>query len=189
MLAVNPSSGPDGDTAPLVEAAERAGVSVVVLDPDGDIAEELTRALPDDLAVLGMAGGDGTLSLAAAICIDRDIPLVCVPFRTRNHFARDLGLDRRDPCVAIEAFADGVERRVDVGDLSGRLFLNNVTFGVYAEAVDDEGASELASQCPAPPHSSGSIRAVADLTLLTAKCEQKAVMRGAGRVLGECRRA
>lgn len=119
MLAVHPSSGPAGDTAPLVEAAERAGVSVVVLDPDGDIAEELTRALPDDLAELGMAGGDGTLSLAAAICIDRDIPLVCVPFGTRNHFAHDLGLDRRDPCVAIEAFADGVERRVDVGDLSG----------------------------------------------------------------------
>jgi diacylglycerol kinase family enzyme len=62
------------------------------------------------------------------------VPFVCVPFGTRNHFARDVGLDRADPIGALDAFA-GRERRVDVGRANGRLFLNNVSFGAYANLV------------------------------------------------------
>jgi diacylglycerol kinase family enzyme len=82
-----------------------------------------------------MAGGDGSLAVVANVAIERGLPFVCVPLGTRNHFARDLGLDRDDPVGALDAFADGVERRVDVGRVNGRLFLNNVSLGVYAHLV------------------------------------------------------
>ena len=57
-----------------------------------------------------------------------------VPYGTRNHFARDLGLDRDDPLAAVEAFS-GVERSIDVGRVNGQLFLNNVALGLYATLV------------------------------------------------------
>lgn len=81
-----------------------------------------------------MAGGDGSLAQVAEIALERDLPFVCVPFGTRNHFARDVGLDRNDPLGALDAFR-GTERRIDVGRAGKRLFLNNVAFGVYAGLV------------------------------------------------------
>ena len=84
--------------------------------------------------MLGVAGGDGSLGPVAGVAIERDLPFVCVPLGTRNHFARDLGLDRDDPVGALAAFA-GRERRIDVGRLGERVFLNNVSLGLYAELV------------------------------------------------------
>ena len=81
-----------------------------------------------------MAGGDGSLAAVADVALERDVPFVCVPFGTRNHFARDLGLDRNDPLGALRAFG-GPERRIDVGRADRRLFLNNVSLGVYARLV------------------------------------------------------
>ena len=52
-----------------------------------------------------MAGGDGSLGAVAQVAIERELPFVCVPFGTRNHFARDLGLDRNDPIAALAASA------------------------------------------------------------------------------------
>jgi diacylglycerol kinase family enzyme len=68
------------------------------------------------------------------VALERDLPFVCIPFGTRNHFARDLGLDRDDPIAALDAYA-GSERRIDVGRIGERLFLNNVTLGLYAQLV------------------------------------------------------
>ena len=84
--------------------------------------------------MLAAAGGDGSLGAVAAAAIERDLPFVTVPLGTRNHFARDLGLDRDDPLSALRAF-DGVERRVDVGRVGERVFLNNVALGLYARLV------------------------------------------------------
>lgn len=85
-----------------------------------------------------MAGGDGSLGAVAAVALERDVPFVCIPFGTRNHFARDLGLDRDDPFAALAAF-DGPERQVDIGAVNGRVFLNNVSLGLYAAFVHDPG--------------------------------------------------
>ena len=74
----------------------------------------------------------------AQVAADEDVPFVAVPFGTRNHFARDAGYDREDPLAALPAFTEGVERRVDIGVVCGRLFLNNVSLGVYAAFVHDE---------------------------------------------------
>ena len=109
-------------------AARRLGARA---GEDEDPAEVARAA---DADALGVAGGDGSLGAVAAVAIERDLPFVCVPFGTRNHFARDAGLDRDDPLGALAGFG-GQERRVDVGRVGDRLFLNNVSLGAYARLV------------------------------------------------------
>ena len=132
LLLINPRAGTESPTTEeLREAAEARGVSVHVLREDDEPAELAREA---DADVLGAAGGDGSVASVAAIAVERDLPFVVVPYGTRNHFARDLGLDRDDPLAALEAVA-GEERRVDVGRAGERRFLNNVSLGLYAALV------------------------------------------------------
>jgi diacylglycerol kinase family enzyme len=133
LLLVNPRSGngePSADE--LRDEAERRGVRVHVLAEDDD---PVALAREADADALGMAGGDGSLAPVAEVAIERDLPFVVVPFGTRNHFARDVGLDRDDPIGALDAFAGERERRVDVGRVNGHTFLNNVSLGLYAQLV------------------------------------------------------
>jgi diacylglycerol kinase family enzyme len=130
LVLVNPRSG-NGGVDDLLEAARRRGLATHVLGAGDDPAEVARRSGAD---ALGMAGGDGSLAPVAAVAIERDVPFVCIPFGTRNHFAQDLGLDRDDPVGALAAF-EGTERRVDVGRVNERVFLNNVSLGVYARLV------------------------------------------------------
>jgi diacylglycerol kinase family enzyme len=132
LLIVNPRSGSGGPSADeLVAEARRLGVETHVLR-DGEDPAAVARA--SDAEQLGIAGGDGSLAAVAAVALERDVPFVCIPFGTRNHFARDLGLDRNDPLGALRAFR-GRERRIDIGRAAGRAFLNNVSLGVYARLV------------------------------------------------------
>jgi diacylglycerol kinase family enzyme len=137
FLLINPRAGDDEPTAEeLVEAAEAHGIRTHALR-EGEDPAELARAAADASA-LGMAGGDGSLGPVAAVALERDLPFVCIPFGTYNHFALDAGIDRDDPLGALRAF-DGEERRVDIGRLgNGRVFLNTVSFGLYAELVAEE---------------------------------------------------
>lgn len=132
FLLVNPRSGDGHPTAQeLCEEARSRGIEVHVLSERDDPVELARRAEAD---ALGVAGGDGSLAGVAAIAIERDLPFVCVPYGTRNHFARDAGLDREDPVGALDAFR-GSERRVDVGRVCGRVFLNNASLGLYVRLV------------------------------------------------------
>ena len=137
FLLVNPRAGTERPSAEeLVDAAEAQEIRTHVLR-EGEDAAELARAAADASA-LGMAGGDGSLGAVAAVALERDLPFVCIPFGTYNHFAWDAGIDRDDPLGALRAFA-GEERRVDVGRLGdGRVFLNTVSFGLYAALVAEE---------------------------------------------------
>jgi diacylglycerol kinase family enzyme len=74
----------------------------------------------------------------ATVAARHDIPHVCVPAGTRNHFALDLGIDRDDVVGALDAFHDGVERRVDLATVNGRTFVNNASMGLYAKIVQSE---------------------------------------------------
>jgi diacylglycerol kinase family enzyme len=130
-LLVNPRSGNGSRVDDLCSAAAARGIETRVLRP-GEDASTLAREAPAD--VLGAAGGDGTMAAVAGAALERGSAFVCVPFGTRNHFARDLGLDRSEPVAALDAF-DGEERRIDVGRANGRLFLNNVSIGAYAVLV------------------------------------------------------
>ncbi|HEX7582941.1 MAG TPA: diacylglycerol kinase family protein, partial [Gaiellaceae bacterium] len=134
FLLINPRSG-DGDPSPqeLERAARQRGVETHLLE-EGDDPAELARA--SGAAVLGAAGGDGSLAPVAQVALETDAAFVCTPFGTRNHFARDVGLDRDDPLGSLAAFDDdATERRIDVGKIGDRLFLNNLSFGAYAGLV------------------------------------------------------
>jgi diacylglycerol kinase family enzyme len=121
----------------LIAAARRAGIETRELRPGEDAAELAGAALARGADTLGVAGGDGTLAAVAGAALAHDVPFVPIPFGTRNHFARDVGLDHNDPIGALAAF-QGRELRVDVGTVSGRLFLNNVSLGLYASMVHVE---------------------------------------------------
>ena len=77
--------------------------------------------------------------IVAAIAAELDLPYACIPAGTRNHFALDLGVDRDDVVGALDAFVDGGERRVDLAEVNGRVFVNNVSLGLYADAVQRSG--------------------------------------------------
>jgi diacylglycerol kinase family enzyme len=131
FLVINPRSGRGRpDASELRAEAERLGITTHVLAPEDDPAE-LVRGADGPL---GVAGGDGSLAAVAEVAVEREVPFVVVPFGTRNHFARDLGLDPDDPVSALHSFS-GRELRVDAARVNDRLFLNNVSLGVYARLV------------------------------------------------------
>lgn len=142
-LFVNPRSG--GGKAMevgLTGAARERGIEVVELEPEEDLETLVRAAVARGADGLAMAGGDGSQALVAAVAAEHDLPYACIPSGTRNHFALDLGVDREDVVGALDAFVDGGERLVDLGEVNGRVFVNNVSLGVYAEAVSQEGYRE-----------------------------------------------
>jgi diacylglycerol kinase family enzyme len=135
VVLLNPrSGGVQAARGRLEEAAAHHGVELREAPPAG-LAAAARQAVADGADALGVAGGDGSLAAVAGVAIETGLPFVCVPAGTRNHFARDLGLDRSDPAAALEAFVAGPERRVDVATVGDRPFLNNVSIGVYAALV------------------------------------------------------
>ena len=138
VLVLNPRSGSvQAVRDRLLEAADRYGVQVREAATPAELVALAREAVADGADVLGVAGGDGSLAAVATMAIEAELPFVCVPAGTRNHFARDLGLDRADPAAAIEAFVAGPERRLDVATVGQRLFLNNASIGVYAALVHE----------------------------------------------------
>jgi diacylglycerol kinase family enzyme len=133
FLLINPRSGRGSPSADeLAAAARERGIEAYLLEP-GDDSREL--ALRSGAEIVGMAGGDGSLAAVAAAALETGASFVCIPFGTRNHFARDVGLDRSDPLAALAAFDASREKRIDVGRVGDRLFLNNVSLGAYARLV------------------------------------------------------
>ena len=136
VVVWNPQSG--GGKASVHDVAGEArkrGIEPIELHEGDDLATLVRGAVADGADGLMAAGGDGTQALVAAIAAEHGLPFACIPAGTRNHFALDLGVDRDDVVGALDAFVDGGEKRVDLGEVSGRVFVNNVSLGVYAEAV------------------------------------------------------
>ena len=136
VVFINPRSG-DGKAvrAALADRARERGVEPVVLGPEDDLATLVAIAVGEGADALGMAGGDGSLATVAAAAAERDLPFICLPAGTRNHFALDLGIARHDLIGALDAFTEALERRIDMAEVNGRPFLNNVSLGVYGDAV------------------------------------------------------
>ena len=139
VLICNPwSGGGKVEKFGLLDRARELGVDTVLLDHGLDLEQLARDAIAGGADCLGMAGGDGSQALVASIAIEHDIPFVCVTAGTRNHFALDLGLDREDPRGSMDAFRDAVERRIDYATVGDRLFVNNVSLGVYATIVQQD---------------------------------------------------
>ncbi|MGZ4754285.1 MAG: diacylglycerol/lipid kinase family protein [Acidimicrobiia bacterium] len=139
VLLMNPTSGGGKvERFNLVEESRARGIEAVVLGPGDDLEELARAAVARGADVIGMAGGDGSQALVSGIAAEHDLPYVCVPAGTRNHLALDLGVDRDDVVGALDAFADGYERHVDLARCAGRVFVNNVSLGVYARIVQSD---------------------------------------------------
>jgi diacylglycerol kinase family enzyme len=139
VLLINPKSGGGkAERFDLPGEARKRGIRAVVLERGDDLLELAEQALSEGADVIGMAGGDGSQALVATVAMRHNVPHVCIPAGTRNHFALDLGLDRDDVIGALDAFTDGVERRIDLARVNEHVFVNNASLGVYAEVVQSD---------------------------------------------------
>jgi diacylglycerol kinase family enzyme len=140
VLFYNPrSGGGKADRFALPDEARARGIDPVELKPGDDLEALVRSAVERGADALAMAGGDGSQAIVAALAAEAGLPYACIPAGTRNHFALDLGVDREDVVGALNALVDGGERIVDLADVNGRVFVNNVSLGLYAEAVQRSG--------------------------------------------------
>jgi diacylglycerol kinase family enzyme len=143
VLFYNPKSGGGkAEKFHLAEEARARGIEPVELKLGTDLEQLVRGAVADGADALAMAGGDGSQAVVAMVAAEQDLPYACIPAGTRNHFALDLGVDRDDVVGALDAFVGGREKRVDLAEVNGRVFVNNVSIGLYAEAVQREGYRE-----------------------------------------------
>ena len=143
VLFYNPKSGGGkAEKLRLADEARARGIEPIELKLGTDLEQLVRGAIADGADALAMAGGDGSQAVVAMVAAEQDLPYACVPAGTRNHFALDLGVDRDDVIGALDAFVDGSERRVDLAEVNGRVFVNNVSIGLYAEAVQRQGYRE-----------------------------------------------
>src|SRR5204863_428706 len=143
VLFFNPKSGGGkAEKFKLAEEAHSRGIEPIELRRGDDLEALVRDAVASGADAVAVAGGDGTQAIVAAIAAERGLPYACIPAGTRNHFALDLGVDRDDVVGALDAFVDGGRRRVDLAEVNGRVFVNNVSLGVYAEAVQRPGYRE-----------------------------------------------
>jgi diacylglycerol kinase family enzyme len=139
VLFFNPKSGGGkAEKFALATEARARGIEPIELGPPWDLEGLVRDAVAGGADGLAMAGGDGSQAIVAAIAAEVGLPYACIPAGTRNHFALDLGVDRDDVVGALDAFVDGGERVVDLAEVNGRVFVNNVSLGLYAEAVQHD---------------------------------------------------
>jgi diacylglycerol kinase family enzyme len=138
FVIMNPRSG-GGKVVKydLATEARALGAEVALIDGPApvDVAALARDALADGADLLGVAGGDGTQALVAGIAADHNVPFLVIAAGTRNHLAMDLGLDRDHPQSGFDALTDGIETTMDLGVIGARTFVNNASFGAYAEIV------------------------------------------------------
>jgi diacylglycerol kinase family enzyme len=147
VLIMNPwSGGGKVEKFDLVNEARRRGVEPIVLTEGDDLLRLAVDAIENGADVIGMAGGDGSQAVVASVASKHDVPYVCVPAGTRNHFALDLGLDRDDVVGGLDAFTNGVERHIDLAKVGDRVFVNNVSLGVYARVIQSDEYRDAKSQ-------------------------------------------
>jgi len=143
VLFYNPKSGGGkAEKFHLADEARARGIEPIELTLGTDLEQLVREAVAEGAGALAMAGGDGSQAVVAMVAAEQGLPYACIPAGTRNHFALDLGVDRNDVVGALGAFAGGREKRVDLAEVNGRVFVNNVSIGLYAEAVQREGYRE-----------------------------------------------
>ncbi len=136
VLFVNPKSGGGkAEQLDLAGEARRLGVEPVMLRQGDDLKRLAEDAVARGADCLGMAGGDGSQAIVAGVAAAHDLAFVPIPSGTRNHFALDLGIDRNDVVGAMAAFTDAREQSIDLAEVNGEVFVNNVSLGVYAKIV------------------------------------------------------
>jgi len=131
LVLVNPGSGPaETGAAELRELFPGADVQEC---PPAELAERAAAAVAAGADFVGVAGGDGSIRTVAEQLVGTGVPLLPIPAGTRNHFARDVGIDTVER--AAEAASGGKVIEVDAGQVNGRSFVNNSSIGLYPKIV------------------------------------------------------
>jgi diacylglycerol kinase family enzyme len=136
---LNDSSG-KGECAPAAKrleeifAAAGRDARVTVAHSGSELRSAMQRAVEDGCTTLIAGGGDGTINTAASVLVGRPVQLGVLPLGTLNHFAKDLGIPL-EVDAAAEVVLNGRECRVDVGEVNGRIFINNSSLGLYPAIV------------------------------------------------------
>jgi diacylglycerol kinase (ATP) len=141
-VILNPASGRERGPEYVALLSERIAarygqVEMAVTTGDGDAERSAVAAVADGCDALFVAGGDGTLNevmngLAAAGRLD-DIVVGVIPLGTGNDFAAALGIPNEVE-GALDVLLSGRERRIDLGEVNGRVFMNTSGGGFIAEA-------------------------------------------------------
>jgi diacylglycerol kinase family enzyme len=100
-----------------------------------DVQSRTRSAVAHASGAVVVAGGDGTINAVASACVGVNRPLGIVPAGTFNYVARNLGLPT-DIAEAVSVIVNGLTRGVDIGEVNGRIFLNNAGFGLYSKMVE-----------------------------------------------------
>jgi diacylglycerol kinase family enzyme len=135
ILNCKAGSQHEADARACIERlAAKHGREVRIVLSGGEDLASLARKAPETGGVVAAGGGDGTVSAVASALVDSDAALGVLPMRPLNHFAKDMSipLDLED---ALSTLFTGIEARVDVGEVNGRIFLNNASVGFYPQIV------------------------------------------------------
>lgn len=139
VLIVNPrSGGGKAQRHDVVGRCRAKGIEPVVFERGEELSVLAVDAVRRGADTIGVAGGDGSQAAVAAIAAEYDVPFVCIPVGTRNHFALDVGIDRNDVAGALDAFFEGSERRIDLASMNGRVFVNNASMGLYGKIIQSK---------------------------------------------------
>ncbi len=137
IMNAGAGAGADGDdrSEKIREAFAAAGVEIELHPTEpSDLQATAKRLAATDVDAVIAAGGDGTVSAVAGALAGGVMPMGVLPLGTLNHFAHDLGISD-DLVVAAAAIAANKTQRVDVGEVNGRVFVNNSSVGLYPETV------------------------------------------------------
>src|SRR5512141_2991339 len=118
-----------------------AEVHIMEADDSSDVSTLVRKAVAENSKLVLAAGGDGTINAVATALIGTDAVLGVLPLGTFNHFAKDLNI----PLVLEAAVANifhGEVASVDVGEVNGRIFLNNSSLGIYPGVVQEREAHQ-----------------------------------------------
>lgn len=138
LVVLNPDSGPEPTSEDDV-APHFPGHEVVACDPD-DLPARIRAAVDGGAPFVAVAGGDGTIRAAAQVLAGTGVPLLPIPAGTRNHFAREMGIEELED--AGRAAAEGVTCTIDLGEVNGHRFVNNSSIGIYPRIVVTREAHE-----------------------------------------------
>ena len=137
------AGGSENPRARIVELFRMQGEDPRIVQPDGghDITAVAREAARSSEGIVVVAGGDGTISAVAAALAGTDKVLGVLPVGTLNHFAKDLGIPL-DLEAAVRTVNDGEVAAVDLGEVNGRIFINNSSLGLYPQIVSRREAQQ-----------------------------------------------
>lgn len=141
VVIVNGGAGKGHDEAAADDLRAKlrdAGLDAELVLADGGerMIATARRALEEGARLVAAGGGDGTINAVASVMVDSGVPFGVLPLGTLNHFAKDLGIPL-DLDAAVHNLATGRPAQVDVGEVNGRIFLNNSSLGLYPDIVRD----------------------------------------------------